>query len=363
MTWLEVEGISKAFGDVGALRDVSFNVDQGEFMCIVGPTNAGKSTLLKTIAGLHVAERGRIRLAGKDLTHLEPRHRDLSLLFQNNALFPTLSGLENIAFPLKTRKASSTFIQERVYEVAGLLKIAHILDRLPNTYSGGEQQRVAIGRAIADPGKLLMLDEPLTNLDARLRIALRIEFKAMRRKLGQTFLYVTHDQVEALSLSDRILILTGGEIQQIGSPEDIYKRPVNRFVAEFIGSPPMNFVPGELSGENRDHRLVGAGYEFPLPGIEHLTSYPRLPRSVELGVRPENISVSPRKTTDHPIRGVLAYTERLGSRSILNIDLGGRLLKATVPPDENYGENDSIWLGIPVEPEHVMDPQTGRFFR
>jgi multiple sugar transport system ATP-binding protein len=363
MAWLEVDAISKGFGNVRALQDVSFDVAEGEFMCIVGPTNAGKSTLLKTIAGLYSADRGHIKLAGEDLSGLEPRHRKVSMLFQNNALFPTLSGFENIAFPLRARKLSPAVIRERTYEVAGLLKIAHLLDRLPQTYSGGEQQRVAIGRAIADPGKLLMLDEPLTNLDARLRIGLRIEFKAMRRRLGQTFLYVTHDQVEALSLSDRILILTNGTVQQIGSPEEIYRRPVNRFVAEFIGSPPMNFIAGEISGERGDHRLLVNGCELALSGIEKLTCYSRLPRSVELGVRPERIWVRPQKTGDHQLSASVSHIERLGSKNILNIKFGGRLLKAIVPPEEHYAENDPIWLNIPVEPEHLIDSQTDKFLR
>ena len=362
MSWLEVQALSKSFGDTQALRNVDFAVAEGEFMCIVGPTNAGKSTLLKTIAGLNVADDGHIRLAGRDITHLAPRHRRLSLLFQNIALFPALSGFENLAFPLKARGASADDVGKRVASVAGLLRITHILDRLPKSYSGGEQQRVAIGRAIIDPQDLLMMDEPLTNLDARLRIAMRVEFKAMREKLGQTFLYVTHDQVEALSLADRILVLNGGVVQQIGTPDDIYDRPADRFVAQFFGVPPMNFIAGEFSMDDNRHWLAAPGFRVAVDGAEGLAGYGKIPRSVELGVRPENMSVGRRASEHHPIMGVVNLVERLGSKNIVSVDVGGKLIKAIVPPDEDYAERSQAWLGFAVDPRHLLDPQTGRFF-
>ncbi|MEX2298704.1 MAG: ABC transporter ATP-binding protein [Dongiaceae bacterium] len=267
MSWLDVEHLSKSFGeDTLALDDVSFALEKGEFFCIVGPTNAGKSTLLKTIAGLYRPDRGRIHVQGRDVTMLQPKDRQLSLLFQNIALFPTLTGFENIAFPLRTVGMPAADVTRRVAEVAEMLKVPHLLDRLPRTFSGGEQQRVAIGRAIALSSRVLMLDEPLTNLDARIRIALRIEFKALHRDTGQTMLYVTHDQVEAMSLSDRIVVLNQGRLQQIGTPDEVYHRPANRFVAQFVGTPPMNIVPAELTEREGRPILTGAGFEADIEG-------------------------------------------------------------------------------------------------
>lgn len=231
------------------MKRIDVSVARGEFFAILGPTNAGKSTLLKTIAGVESLDAGLIELAGRDITRLDPRHRRLSLLFQNIALFPNRTGFDNIAFPMQVARRPAAEIAGRVAEIATLLKLGHVLDRYPRSFSGGEQQRVAIARALVLPVDLLMLDEPLTNLDARLRIALRLAFKRLHRESGQTILYVTHDQSEALSLADRIGILDQGRFVQIGSPGEIYARPATEFVARFIGSPPMNILDVEISGE------------------------------------------------------------------------------------------------------------------
>ena len=252
MAWLELKGLTKSYpGGVAALSGIDLALREGEFFSIVGPSNAGKSTLLKTIAGVERLDRGRIALAGRDLGSLQPRDRKVSLLFQNIALFPDRSGFENIAFPMRVAGLPHDQIEARVRDVAQLLKVDHLLDRLPRTFSGGEQQRVAIGRAISHPADLLMLDEPLTNLDARLRIALRLEFKKLHRDTGRTILYVTHDQVEAMSMSDRIGVLNDGRFEQVGTPDEIYHRPASMFVARFIGSPPMNILDAELRSEER----------------------------------------------------------------------------------------------------------------
>jgi sn-glycerol 3-phosphate transport system ATP-binding protein len=282
---LETASLRKGFpGGVLALDDVAFAIPPGEFFSVVGPTNAGKSTLLKTIAGLHRPDSGSIRMDGRDVTRLEPRARQVSLLFQNIALFPTHTGFDNIAYPLQRAGLAHPDVARRVQAVAELLNVSHLLGRLPRTFSGGEQQRVAIGRAIAHPSRLLMLDEPLTNLDARLRIALRIEFKALHKTSGQTILYVTHDQVEAMSLSDRILVLNGGRIEQIGTPDDVYHRPASRFVAEFLGTPPMNILDGKLAVDGADTVLEGRGFRFSLDLAP--ASLQNLPTSLAFGMRP-----------------------------------------------------------------------------
>jgi multiple sugar transport system ATP-binding protein len=364
MSAFAVERLKKTFGQVRALDDVSFTIDRGEFFCVIGRTNAGKSTLLKTIAGIHRADRGRVIMGDRDVTDLPPHERHVSLLFQNIALFPTMTGFDNLAFPLRTMKLPSGAVDRKVRSIAQLLKVEHILERLPQTFSGGEQQRIAIGRAIIHPGDLLMLDEPLTNLDAGIRIQLRIEFKKLHRELGQTIIYVTHDQVEAMSLSERIVILDEGRVQQIGSPDEVYHRPVNRFVAEFIGMPPMNIVNAELSKTEEQFYLAGAGFKVPLGGSGGRDWPPRtLPRKLAFGIRPERLVVSPSPSEEAPIGAEILWTEHLGNRSILAIRMGDVALKAVVPPRYPLGTDKRVWIGMRPHPEHLLNRETGVFFR
>jgi multiple sugar transport system ATP-binding protein len=363
MSYVVVDNLRVDFGDgVVALDGVSLAIERGEFFTVVGPTNAGKSTLLKTIAGLHRPNSGRILISGNDVTQMEPRHRDVSLQFQNIALFPSLTGFDNIAFPLRAAGLAETDIAARVTEVASLLKVNHVLARLPRTFSGGEQQRVAIGRAIAHRAKLLMLDEPLTNLDARIRIALRVEFKALHRDTGQTILYVTHDQVEAMSLSDRIAVIHEGRVQQIGTPDEIYQRPANRFVARFMGQPPMNILPVELADQQGTTLLRGPGCTLPIVAA-HDHPMRKASRLLELGVRPEAIRAGPSETPETPIAAEVVWIERLGSKHILDLRLGGTMLKAVVKPDHPVRREGPAWLGIDAQADCLLDRQTGHFLR
>ncbi len=364
MTQLAISNLDVSFDDLRALKNVALRVEPGEFFCIVGPTNAGKSTLLKTIAGLVRPDNGSIGLAGVDHTKSQPRDRNVSLLFQNIALFPNLTGFENIAFPLRTARIDETGVRDRVEALADILKVKHVLHRLPRTFSGGEQQRVAIGRSIARPADLLMLDEPLTNLDARIRIALRIEFKELHRRLGQTVLYVTHDQVEAMSMSDRIAVLHEGRIQQIATPDEIYNRPANRFVAEFIGQPAMNILPAELVAEDGATGTAvdigGCRFSFSQRlGEAHFTG---LPRQLMVGVRPEKVRIGPASTTETPHRAEILWIEHLGSKSIVDLRLNGTMLRAKAAPDSPVHRARSAWFGFDLEPHHILDPKTGRFF-
>ena len=297
MSAVKVERLRKVFGKTIALDDIDFAIGHGEFLCIVGRSNAGKSTLLKTIAGLYRSDGGRVCIGDRDVTSQPPNSRRVSLLFQNIALFPTMTGFENIAFPLRTANVPADRVEHRVRSIAQMLKVDHVLDRLPRTFSGGEQQRVAIGRAIVKPGDVLMLDEPLTNLDASIRIRLRIEFKKLHRELAQTIIYVTHDQVEAMSLSDRVAVLDRGRIHQIGSPDDVYHRPINRFVAEFIGSPPMNIIDAELSEVGEQISLIGPGFNLPVDeSAGQRWRRGKLPRELAFGIRPERVIVAPKPT-------------------------------------------------------------------
>lgn len=355
---LRVEHASKTFpGNIRALDDVSFSVAPGEFFSIVGPTNAGKSTLLKMIAGLCRADAGRVVMDGEDVSQLEPRLRHVSLLFQNIALFPTLNGFDNIAYSLKLAGMAGDVIARRVDEVAKLVNVRHLLDRLPRTFSGGEQQRVAIARALALDSRLLMLDEPLTNLDARLRIALRREFKALHRQGGSTIIYVTHDQAEAMSLSDRLLVLNAGKVEQIGTPQEIYARPATRFVAEFVGTPPMNILEAEAS--------VG-GASFVLPGCDaHLPGNGdldvRLPASLSIGIRPEDIVAAQAPSESTPIPGQVMWVERFGSRNVLNVSVGSQFMRVATRPDHPVQEAGSGWFGFQPGRQRILDRQSNRF--
>jgi sn-glycerol 3-phosphate transport system ATP-binding protein len=358
MNALEVSNLVKTFGRVRALDGVSFEVPSGGFFTIVGPTNAGKSTLLKTIAGLHDPDEGEIVIDGRKVNGLEPRLRRVSMLFQNIALFPQLSGFENIAFSLRAAKMRDAEIADKVGWAARTLGIEHILQRLPRTFSGGEQQRVAIGRAIVQPADLLLLDEPLTNLDARLRIGLRIAFKQIHQELGRAIVYVTHDQVEAMSLSDRVGVLHRGRFEQIGSPDDVYHRPATKFVARFIGTPPMNLIPAELSSQNGEPVLAGKDFAVALPELRHLGS---IPTRVELGIRPESIEVAscPGPTTPFPAQVV--WVERLGARSIIDLTLGGTPLKAAIPAGQLELGPGPAWCGFRPLSHHILNPETEQF--
>jgi len=363
MNVLVVDGLSKSFDDVQALDEISFDVEEGEFFCVVGPTNAGKSTLLRTIAGLYPPDGGRILLKGRDVAGLEPKDRNVSLLFQNIALFPNLTGADNIAFPLRMAGMADAEIKARVSELAAMLKVGHVLHRLPRTFSGGEQQRVAIGRAIAKPADLLMLDEPLTNLDARIRMSLRIEFKDIHRRLGQTVVYVTHDQIEAMSMSDRIGILHQGRFQQIGSPAEIYERPVNRFVAAFFGQPPMNLLAATIRVKNDVTGVDVGGNWFAMQSMASLRSFEKLPQALAVGVRPEAVRVSPAESTETPHHAEVGWVENLGNKSIIELHVGENILRAKVAPDDAVLGSASAWFGFQPRPEHLMDQSTGVFFR
>jgi multiple sugar transport system ATP-binding protein len=361
MNWLGVEALTKTFpGGITALNDISLSAARGEFFSIVGPTNAGKSTLLKTIAGLYRPDRGKVVLAGRDATLLEPRQRRLGFVFQNMALFPNRTGFDNIAFPLKVAGAPPAEIARRVKEIAERLAIAHVLARHPRTFSGGEQQRVAIGRALAASSQALLLDEPLTNLDARLRTLLRIDFKALHRETGQTILYVTHDQVEAFSLSDRIAVLNRGNLQQIGTPEEIYRHPVNRFVATFMGSPPMNILDAELSESDGAMIAMGEGFEVTVPS-GRLAEVAQLPRRLAIGVRPEAVSVLPARQIETPFPTEVKWIERLGAKNILDIAVGRAIIKALVRPDHPVRHEGPAFFGFDAGRMHLLNPATDRF--
>lgn len=363
MSHLVISNLNVSYHQIPALSDISLSVNNGEFFTIVGPTNAGKSTLLKSIAGLVKPDSGEIVLNDADVTTKQPKDRNVSLLFQNIALFPNLTGFENIAFPLRTVGTDSNAIKQRVNDLGKLLRIEHVLNRLPRTFSGGEQQRVAIGRAIARSTDLLMLDEPLTNLDARIRIALRVEFKKIHRDLSQTLIYVTHDQVEAMSMSDRIAVLHEGRFQQIGTPDEIYNKPATRFVAEFFGMPPMNIFSASMTEQAGIPAVSIGEHRLSMPELKSLSVFPKIPDTIAIGVRSENIHVSASKSSATPFQSPILWVEKLGSHSILDLKFGTDMLRVKVRPDDPICKESSTWFGIESGAAQLLDASTWHFLR
>ncbi|MBO6511188.1 MAG: sn-glycerol-3-phosphate ABC transporter ATP-binding protein UgpC [Roseibium sp.] len=288
---LSVDSLQKKYGDVHVLKDINVAMEPGEFLVLVGPSGCGKSTLLSCISGLTEVSSGTIRIAGRDCTHMEPANRDIAMVFQSYALFPNMSVERNIGFGLEVRKVAEAEKKAKVSEVADLLKIEHLLQRRPAELSGGQRQRVAMGRALVRDPKLFLFDEPLSNLDAKLRVTMRTEIKRIHQATGASIVYVTHDQIEAMTLATRIVVMKDGVVQQIGTPHEIYNKPVNAFVADFMGAPSMNLMKGKATPEEGHIRL-----EIPTPQgrsvslIDRKTpsqSFRNGPQDVLIGLRPE----------------------------------------------------------------------------
>ena len=295
MARLSLQGVKKSYGSVAAVRGVDLDVAEGEFAVLVGPSGCGKSTLLRCIAGLEEVDAGTVTIGDDVVNDVRPRDRNLAMVFQNYALYPYMNVRENIAFGLKARRTPPAEIETRVRRAADMLGIGTLLDRLPRQLSGGQRQRVAIGRAIVRDARLYLFDEPLSNLDAQLRDEMRTEIKRLHQELGKTMIYVTHDQIEAMTLADRIVLLREGAIEQEGAPLDLFERPVSRFVARFLGSPPINFIPGRFDGDAAGLAVrCGEDALFALPRERAAALASRSGSEVILGVRPEHITGSTR---------------------------------------------------------------------
>ncbi|MFZ6185435.1 ABC transporter ATP-binding protein [Nannocystis pusilla] len=348
--------IVKRFGATEVLRGVDVHVPHGGFAVLVGPSGCGKSTLLRLLAGLEEVTSGEIRFGDRDVTRLAPRDRDIAMVFQSYALYPHLTVRDNLAFGLGLRKTDAATIASRVAEVSAMLGLDHLLDRLPRALSGGQRQRVAMGRAIVRRPQLFLFDEPLSNLDAALRAQVRVEIRKLHDQLGATSVYVTHDQVEAMTLADQIFVLNRGVVEQVGPPREVYERPRTRFVAGFLGSPAMNFLEGV--------RVEGEG--LALPGGQLLAVRDPAPfgaalqpgRTVSLGVRPHDFVVRP----DAPDLVVdVELVELLGPELQIHARLGGALL--TVCLDSQSGVARGDRLPLAVRALHLFDPATGLSLR
>jgi multiple sugar transport system ATP-binding protein len=359
MSDIQVERVTKLFKDVRAVDDVSLMIRDGEFMVLLGPSGCGKTTLLRSIAGLEQIEGGRVRIGGRDVTDLPPRKRRIAMVFQSYAVFPHMTVFENIAFGLRMAKLPKSEITHRTEQAAELLHITELLARYPAQTSGGQRQRIAVARAIAMEPEVLLMDEPLSNLDALLRLEMRAELKRLLSEIGSTTVYVTHDQVEALSMGDRVAVMKAGRIVQVGGPLEVYDTPADRFVGGFIGNPPMNFLRAEP--ERRDDRIVariGSAGEL---GIDEPPSAlsARIGRPVVLGIRAENIDVVESGPSNGLLRGRALVVEPLGSHNLVTIDVDGQLVKATTRPDVTIGRDVEVGLRIDSSRIRWLDHESG----
>jgi multiple sugar transport system ATP-binding protein len=346
---LVFSGVRKDYGEVQALRGLDLHVRDGEFMVLVGPSGCGKTTALRVAAGLEEATDGHVMIGDRDVTRLAPSQRNISMVFQSYALFPHLSVEENIGFGLAARRVPKEEIAVRVSAAAAMVGCADLLARKPFQLSGGERQRVALARALVREPDAFLLDEPLSNLDAQLRVHMRAELKRLHRRVGSTMVYVTHDQVEALTMGERVAVLRDGVVQQVGTPDEVYRRPANQFVAGFIGSPAMNIMPARIEG---DVLRVGPFSFKPPVGFRRLNGH-----RLELGVRPEHLKVS--LNGDAGVPAEVQVVEAAGDETFLHLSVDGRDLVARVGPDLRPSVGSIVRVDIPRRSAYLFDAVTG----
>ena len=360
MAEVELRNVTKIFGkDVIAVKDVSFKVHEGEFVVILGPSGCGKTTTLRLIAGLETVTSGEIYIDGKLVNDVPPKDRDIAMVFQNYALYPHMSVFDNMAFGLKMRKVPKDEIKKRVLEAAEILGIKNLLNRKPRELSGGQRQRVAVGRAIVRHPKVFLFDEPLSNLDAKMRVRMRAELAALHKRIHATSIYVTHDQVEAMTLGDRIVLLNDGEIQQIADPLTLYHKPVNKFVAGFIGSPPMNFFDGEIKIDGEQVTFVNSFMKVPVKtDIRNALHHGQ---KVTLGIRPEDIYHKPVRGEEHEVfSATVEFQETLGNEVLVYYRVDDNQFVSRIPPHHIPKEGEIVKIYIYLPKVHLFDKVTGR---
>jgi multiple sugar transport system ATP-binding protein len=352
MADVEMRSLSKRFGTLAVLHAIDLSIPDGEFVVLVGPSGCGKSTLLRMVAGLESISGGELAIGGRRANDLPPQRRNIAMVFQSYALYPHLSAYENLAFGPRLRGEDKAAMDANVRRAADTLNIGALLERLPRALSGGQRQRVAMGRAIVRQPDLFLFDEPLSNLDAQLRVQMRTEIKALQLKLGTTTIYVTHDQVEAMTMADRIVVMNGGRIEQSGDPLEIYDRPANLFVAGFLGSPAMSFIEGVVA-ERAGRRFLrtAAAIELPAP----VAGLP-LDRKVVLGVRPEHLRLAEPATG---VPGRVIVTEPTGADTHLYAELAGTRVCAQLHARLRLLPDEQVWLGFDEAQVHLFDAETG----
>jgi multiple sugar transport system ATP-binding protein len=356
---ISVQNLVKTFGDVVAVNQVSFDVNDTELLVLLGPSGCGKTTTLRCIAGLEEPDEGDIYIEDRLVNDIHPKDRDVAMVFQSYALYPHMTVFDNMAFPLKMKKTAKDAINTTVKKTADLLQIPHLLDRKPKQLSGGEAQRVALGRAIVRDPKVFLMDEPLSNLDAKLRVHMRSELKRLQKDLGVTTIYVTHDQVEAMTLADQIAVLNNGVLQQIDNSYNIYHNPSNIFIGGFIGSPPMNFIECSLTETEETCFLDGGPCSFPLPKtVSDIVKDKAVNSELILGIRPQDFLVGNESTEDLCVAAEVYVLEPLGSEIIVDLKIGELLLKAEMAQfDGSVG--DQVWVGFHPDKLHIFNKKSG----
>ena len=359
MATISFDRVSKHYDKFVAIPEVNFEVRDREFLVLVGPSGCGKSTLLRMIAGLEEITGGELRIGSQVVNDLPPKDRDIAIVFQNYALYPHMTAYENMAFGLKIRKVPKPEIDNRVRHAARILDIENLLDRKPKAMSGGQRQRIAIGRAIVRDPSVFLFDEPLSNLDAKLRGQMRLEIARLHRKLQTTVVYVTHDQVEAMTLGDRIVVLRAGEIQQIDTPQNLYAHPANRFVAGFIGSPPMNFIDGHLRPQGTRLQFVERNQQLNFILPEKSALRPHVDKPITLGFRPEHAQTVS-EDTSIPLDVQVQYVERLGHEGFAACLLGDQEVRVRLTEGVLNTEPGPLRVYLPPDRLYFFDGKTGR---
>jgi sn-glycerol 3-phosphate transport system ATP-binding protein len=352
MAGVTLKGVRKIYaGGVEAVKGVSLDIEDGSFCVLVGPSGCGKSTLLRMVAGLETISDGTIDIGGRVVNQIEPADRDIAMVFQNYALYPHMSVYNNMAYGLRNRGTPKDEIDKRVREAARILAIEPFLDRKPRQLSGGQRQRVAMGRAIVRKPQVFLFDEPLSNLDAKLRVQMRVEIKRLQRALGVTSIYVTHDQVEAMTLSDKLVVMNAGQIEQVGTPSEVYRRPQTRYVATFIGSPPMNILPGRVAGDGMvtvgNGRLAVTDMR---PGLAPETA-------VDVGLRPEDLRVGPAGSGSVDL--AVDFVEELGATQLFHGKIARAEFVVQAPTGQIAADAKALSLAIDAGNVHLFDQQTG----
>lgn len=365
MAKLKIDNITKSYGKVQVLKGINLDINDGEFLILVGPSGCGKSTLMNSIAGLEEVSSGEIQIGERVVTHLPPKERDIAMVFQSYALYPSMTVEENISFALKIRKTPKAELKAKVKEVSELLQIDHLLDRKPAQLSGGQRQRVAIGRALAREPQIYLFDEPLSNLDAKLRVEMRTELKKLHQRLKTTIVYVTHDQIEAMTLADRIAVMKDGLVQQFGTPQEIYDNPANLFVAGFMGSPSMNFLRCTLIKQDSSYAakvINNNGEESLLPISDSnsaLESY--ADKEVILGIRPEQISKHKESNNEQgtfALNARVEVVEPTGPDTLVLIDLNGQEVCCRVDPKDVANVGESMGFSLDMSKAVLFDVET-----
>jgi len=355
---VRLEGLTKHFGSVKAVDNLNLHIREKEFLTLLGPSGCGKTTSMRLIAGLETPTSGNIYIAGNLVNDLPPKDRDVAMVFQSYALYPHMTVYDNISFPLRMRKHPKDQIKKKVMEVCDLLHIRDLLERKPRQLSGGQQQRVALGRALVREPKVFLMDEPLSNLDAKLRVYMRAELKNLQKRIGITTIYVTHDQVEAMTMSDRIALMNQGVLQQLATTYEVYDRPADLFVAGFLGTPPMNFLSCSLTEEGKKMLLDAGTFKLDVTDLKDTVKSGASSSELILGVRPEDISLKKSKSPEMMAEAEVYVTEPLGSEVIVDLKIGDDLVKVKTGPDFAMNIGEKVWIGLNKKKMHLFDKKT-----